>query len=48
MVHWDVNELLEMKENITKNGELSIGLVGWPKLGEAVVVALNRLVRRGR
>jgi NAD(P)-dependent dehydrogenase (short-subunit alcohol dehydrogenase family) len=37
--HWDVDQLAEMKENIIKNGELTIGLSGWPKLVDAVVVA---------
>ncbi|KAF2171805.1 hypothetical protein M409DRAFT_63377 [Zasmidium cellare ATCC 36951] len=34
---WDVDELIERKEEILKDGDLRIGLLGWPKYMQATV-----------
>ena len=36
--HWDVDELVEMKDEINNKDELKLVLNGWPKNGEPVVV----------
>ena len=37
--HWDVDELVKMKDEIIANNELTISLSGWPKnIGDPVVV----------
>lgn len=37
--HWDVEELVQMKEEILAKNELVLALNGWPKEVEAVIVA---------
>lgn len=38
--HWDVDELVQLKNEITANNELTLDLKGWPKnaVGEPIVV----------
>lgn len=36
--HWDVDELAKMKDEIVEKNELVLGLQGWPKAVEPVVV----------
>lgn len=36
--HWDVDELVQRKDEIIANDELSLGLKGWPRQVEPVIV----------
>lgn len=36
--HWDVEELEKMKDDTFAQGELTVGLKGWPKMVEPIIV----------